>query len=96
MGEYRADIRLYTPVLQRVIVLIAVVIAVPVALWTITAFIRSSFAPPRAPVYHPAAVSQPDLSPAAAPADPSPPPTAPAAPSADSSNCLRTNSLEVQ
>ena len=32
------NIRLYTPVLQRVIILAAVIIAVPVMMWTITSF----------------------------------------------------------
>ena len=34
------NIRLYTPVLQRVIILAAVIIAVPVMMWTITTFVR--------------------------------------------------------
>jgi hypothetical protein len=43
------NIRLYTPVLQRVIILAAVIIAVPVMKWTITSFVRSYVARPRAP-----------------------------------------------
>ena len=43
------NIRLYTPVLQRVIILAAVIIAVPVLMWTITTFVRSYVARPRVP-----------------------------------------------
>ena len=43
------NIRLYTPVLQRVIILTAVIIAVPVMMWTITTFVRSYVARPRVP-----------------------------------------------
>jgi hypothetical protein len=49
-GEYVDDsVRLHTPVLQRVIILAAVIIAVPVVMWTITAFVRSYVARPKAP-----------------------------------------------
>jgi hypothetical protein len=44
------SIRLYTPVLQRVIILAAVVIAVPVLMWTITTFVRSYVARPKVPL----------------------------------------------
>jgi hypothetical protein len=48
--EYSDDsIRLYTPVFQRVIILAAVIIAVPVLMWTITTFVRSYVARPRVP-----------------------------------------------
>jgi|SRR6516225_1470899 len=43
------NIRLYRPVLQRVIILAAVIIAVPVMMWTITSFVRSYVARPRVP-----------------------------------------------
>jgi hypothetical protein len=43
------NIRLYTPVLQRVITLAAVIIAVPVMMWTITTFVRSYVARPKVP-----------------------------------------------
>jgi len=49
MREYDDDIRLNTPVLQRIIILVAVIVAVPVMLWTITAFVRTYVGPPRAP-----------------------------------------------
>lgn len=55
MREYDDDnnIRLYTPVLQRIIILVAVIIAVPVVMWTITAFVRTYVAPPRVPTFQP-------------------------------------------
>ena len=49
--DYDDDsIRLYTPVLHRVIILAAVVIAVPVLMWTITTFVRSYVARPKVPL----------------------------------------------
>ena len=52
MRDYDDDnIRLYTPVLQRVIILAAVIIAVPVVMWTITTFVRTYVAPPKAPTF---------------------------------------------
>jgi hypothetical protein len=63
-GEYVDDsIRLHTPVLQRVLILAAVIIAVPVVMWTITAFVRSYVARPKAPVLQQVASTE---SPAAA------------------------------
>src|SRR5690348_11168312 len=48
--DYSDDsIRLYTPVFQRVIILTAVIIAVPVVMWTITTFVRSYVARPKMP-----------------------------------------------
>ena len=56
--DYEDDsIRLYTPVLQRIIILVAVIIAVPVVMWTITTFIRSYVAPPRVPTFQPMAIA---------------------------------------
>src|SRR5262249_10420128 len=43
------NIRLYTPVVQRMIILAAVIIAVPVVMWTITTFVRSYVARPKLP-----------------------------------------------
>jgi hypothetical protein len=58
-GEYRDDhIRLYTPVLQRVIILTAVIIAVPVLMWTVTTFVRSYVARPKVPVLQHVATSE--------------------------------------
>ena len=58
-GEYRDDhIRLYTPVLQRVIILTAVIIAVPVLMWTVTTFVRSYVARPKVPALQQVAASE--------------------------------------
>jgi hypothetical protein len=51
MRDYDDNIRLYTPVLQRIIILVAIIVAVPVMLWTITAFVRSYVGPPRGPTF---------------------------------------------
>jgi hypothetical protein len=51
--RYEEDhIRLYSPVLRRIVMLMAVIAAVPVVLWTITTFVRSYVAPPRGPTFH--------------------------------------------
>jgi hypothetical protein len=42
----------YVPLLRRLIILVAVIIAVPVILWTITAFVRTYVGPPRIPTFH--------------------------------------------
>jgi hypothetical protein len=70
------SIRLYTPVLQRVIILAAVIIAVPVMMWTITTFVRSYVARPKAPLLeHVASTAAPTRIPLIAP-PPSPAPPA--------------------
>jgi hypothetical protein len=51
MREDDDHIRLYTPVLQRVIILLGVICAVPVALWSINAFVRAYVAPPTTPTF---------------------------------------------
>ena len=50
----REDDRLghYVPILRRIIVLVAVIIAVPVMLWTITVFVHTYVGPPRLPTFH--------------------------------------------
>jgi hypothetical protein len=49
----REDDRLghVVPLLRRTIVLVAVIIAVPVILWTITTFVRTYVGPPRVPTF---------------------------------------------
>jgi hypothetical protein len=83
MREYDDDhyddenIRLYTPVLQRVIILAAVIIAVPVMMWTITTFVRSYVARPKVPALeHVASSNMPARIPAISPSPPSPAPSA--------------------
>ena len=46
------DFRHYVPLLRRVIILVAVVIAVPVMLWVITGFVRTYVGPPHIPTFH--------------------------------------------
>ena len=70
------NIRLYTPVLQRVIILAAVIIAVPVMMWTITTFVRGYVARPQVPALeHVASTNMPAGIPAISPASPSPAPS---------------------
>ncbi len=42
----------YVPLLRRIIILVAVITAVPVILWTITAFVRAYVAPAKLPTFH--------------------------------------------
>jgi hypothetical protein len=85
--DYGDDsIRLYTPILQRVIILAAVVIAVPVLMWTITTFVRSYVARPKVPlVEHVASTNAPTRVPLLAvppdlsPSGPTPPGPTPSA-----------------
>ena len=46
-------IRQFMPVLRRIIIMVAVLTAIPVAMWTITAFVRTYVGPPKAPNYQP-------------------------------------------
>jgi hypothetical protein len=87
MREYddydEENIRLYTPVLQRVIILAAVIIAVPVVMWTITAFVRSYVAQPKPPALeHVASTNMTARIPTIelSPANPAPPPADQSAP----------------
>jgi hypothetical protein len=50
-------IRLHSPVLHRIIILLAVIAAVPVVLWSISAFVRAYVAPPKLPTFHPMAAA---------------------------------------
>src|SRR6516165_9434355 len=75
--EHHDDgVRLHTPVLQGVLILAAVIIAVPVVMWTITAFVRSYVARPKVPVIQHLASSE---SPTARVGSPAVIPAAPAA-----------------
>ena len=80
MREYDDDgnIQHYAPVLRRIIILVAVITAVPVMLWTITAFMHTYIAQPTIPSPQPlAAATAPPASPAADAANP-PAPSLPA------------------
>jgi hypothetical protein len=63
MRDDEDNIRQYLPVLRRIIILVAVLTAIPVAIWTITAFVRSHIGPPRPPAVQPMA-SVPSSAPA--------------------------------
>lgn len=70
MRAYDEEVRLYTPVLQRIIILVAVVIAVPVVLWTITGFVRTYVGRPQIPTFQRVTTAQPadgDTAPSASP-----------------------------
>lgn len=57
MRDDEDNIRQYLPVLRRIIILVAVLTAIPVVMWTITAFVRNHVAPPRAPALQPMAIA---------------------------------------
>jgi hypothetical protein len=58
MREYDDDnISHYAPVLRRIIILVAVITAVPVMLWTITAFMHTYIAQPTIPAPRPIATA---------------------------------------
>src|ERR1700730_7667513 len=59
MREYDDDgnIQHYAPVLRRIIILVAVITAVPVMLWTITAFMHTYIAQPTIPAPRPLATA---------------------------------------
>jgi hypothetical protein len=57
MREYDDQIQHYAPVLRRIIILVAIITAVPVMLWTITAFMRTYVAQPTIPTPRPIAAA---------------------------------------
>ena len=76
MREYDDDsnIQHYAPVLRRIIILVAVITAVPVMLWTITAFMHTYIAQPTIPAPRPlAAATAAPTTPAADTATANPP-----------------------
>lgn len=56
MGD-EEQFRHYLPLVRRIIILVAVLTAVPVILWTITAFVRSYVGPPKVPTFRPMAAA---------------------------------------
>src|SRR5580700_10786011 len=84
MREYDDDnnnIQHYAPVLRRIIILVAIITAVPVMLWTITAFMHTYIAQPTIPAPRPlATVTAAPVSPAADTAPANPPAPSQAAP----------------
>jgi hypothetical protein len=73
MREDDDEFRHYVPLLRRIIILVAVITAVPVVLWTITAFVRTYVGPPRIPSFHQLASSASINTSANAPAAPATP-----------------------
>jgi hypothetical protein len=71
MREYDDHVRPYTPVLRRIIIMVVVLTAVPVMLWTITAFVRTYVAQPKLPTFRPlaATIEAPDSANAATDAE---------------------------
>lgn len=91
MRDDEDNIRQYLPVLRRIIILVAVLTAIPVVMWTITAFVRSHVHPPQPPALQPMAIVPPNAAnTTVATASDQPPPrtaeTAQAAPSATTSD----------
>jgi hypothetical protein len=89
MREYddESNIQHYAPVLRRIIILVAVITAVPVMLWTITAFMHTYIAQPTIPspqTLAAATAAAPPASPAADTANP-PAPSRPAQSVSDAS-----------
>ena len=71
MREYDDDsnIQHYAPVLRRIIILVAVITAVPVMLWTITAFMHTYIAQPTIPAPQPLAAATDTAAPMSPAAD---------------------------
>ena len=69
MREDEDQFRHYVPLLRRIVILVAVVTAIPVILWTITAFVRTYVAPPKVPVFRPMMATAPIPGPTAASPD---------------------------
>jgi hypothetical protein len=87
MREYDDNTQSYAPMLRRIVILVAVVIAVPVMLWAITGFMRSYIAQPTIPDPKPLASAPSTATPPGTAADtasinnagPAAPPSAPPA-----------------
>jgi len=63
------EFRYYAPLLRRIIILVAVITAIPVVLWTITAFVRTYVAPPKIPTFHQLAATASINAPAVSPSN---------------------------
>jgi hypothetical protein len=57
MREDEDHFRQSMPVLRRLIILVAVITAIPVAMWTITAVVRTYVGPPKLPTFRPMAAA---------------------------------------
>ncbi len=70
MREDEDQFRQYMPVLRRLIILVAVITAIPVAMWTITAMVRTYVGPPKLPTFRPMAAAPATVGPNEAAAAP--------------------------
>lgn len=70
MREDEDQFRQYMPVLRRLIILVAVITAIPVAMWTITAVVRTYVGPPKLPTFRPMATAPATVGPNEAAAAP--------------------------
>ncbi len=57
MREDNDHLRHYGPLLRRIVIVVAVLAAIPVILWTITVFMRTYVAPPKLPTFRQLAAS---------------------------------------
>ena len=57
MREDSDHFRHYVPLLRRIVIVVAVLAAIPVILWTITVFMRSYVGPPTLPTFRQLAAS---------------------------------------
>jgi cytoskeletal protein RodZ len=69
MRENEDEFRRFVPLMRRIVILLAVIVAVPVILWTVTALVRAYLGPPKLPVFHQLASSASTDGPIAANAD---------------------------
>jgi hypothetical protein len=67
MRDDEDHIRQFMPVLRRIVILVAVLTAIPVVLWTITAFVRTYVGPPKTPTFQKIADTAPTGNPLGAP-----------------------------
>jgi hypothetical protein len=70
MREDEEKFRYYAPLLRRIIILVAVIAAIPVVLWTITTFVHSYVGAPKAPTFRSLAATAPTEAPGSAAARP--------------------------
>jgi hypothetical protein len=75
MREDEDQFRHYVPLLRRIVILVAVIAAIPVVLWTITAFVHTYVGPPKVPTFRPIGATASIAGPPASP-DVAKPPTA--------------------
>jgi coiled-coil-helix-coiled-coil-helix domain-containing protein 2 len=71
MRDDEDHIRQFMPVLRRIVILVAVLTAIPVVMWTITAFVRIYVGPPKTPTFQRIADAPPGSTPNASTAAPS-------------------------